>query len=214
VGGAYGAHRRPDPRIAARVAASLGDTRTVLNVGAGTGSYEPPDREALPFADGSFDAAMATFTVHQWPDLAAGLIELRRVTRGPVAILTCDPALVQRFWLGEYAPEVLATEASRYPPLDVLARGLGGTARTVPVAIPLDCSDGFDEAYYGRPERLLEPTARLACSAWSLVGDAVHERFAATLERELADGSWDHRHGRLRSQPSLDGSLVLVVSTI
>ena len=238
VRGVYGAYRRPDPRIAAHVAASLGDARTVLNVGAGTGSYEPLDRAVtavepsasmraqrpadrpaidavagdLPFADASFDAAMATFTVHQWPDLAAGLAGLRRVTRGPVAILTCDPALVRRFWLDEYAPEVLATEAARYPSIDMLAAGLGGTVRTTPVPIPLDCSDGFNEAYYGRPELLLDPQARLACSAWSFVGDDVHARFADTLRTALAFGTWERRHGHLRTQPSFDGSLVLVVS--
>jgi hypothetical protein len=238
IGRVYTGFRTPDPRIAGAIVAALGPARTVLNVGAGTGSYEPADREVtavepsasmrarrpagrpaidataehLPFAENSFDAAMATFTVHQWPDLAAGLAELRRVTLGPVAILTCDPRLVRDFWLYEYAPEVLDTEARRYPALADLAAGLGGRSRVVPVPVPLDCTDGFNEAYYGRPERLLDPKARQACSAWGFVEPAVHERFVDRLGRDLADGTWDRAHGALRTQPAFDGSLVLFVA--
>lgn len=235
----YTDHRLPDPRIARALHEALGGARTVLNVGAGAGSYEPADRdvtpvepsasmrgrrpahlagavdaaaEDLPFGDAAFDAAMATFSVHQWQDLGRGLAEIRRVTRGPVALLTCDPALVRGFWLDEYAPEVLATEASRYPAPDVLAGGLGGRVGTIPVPVPLDCSDGFNEAYYGRPEGLLEPSARASCSAWSFVGDEVVERFTAALSRDLGDGTWDGRHGHLRTTPELHGSLILVVS--
>ncbi|MFD6950138.1 ubiquinone biosynthesis protein [Nocardiopsis sp. TSRI0078] len=235
----YTDHRRPDPRIAAAVHAALGDARTVLNIGAGAGSYEPLDREvtpvepsagmrakrpdalpaavdataeSLPFPDRSFDAAMTTFSVHQWRDPAAGLAEARRVTTGPVAVLTCDPDLVRDFWLNEYAPEVLDTEARRYPAVGDVAAGLGGTATVVPLPVPLDCSDGFNEAYYGRPEGLLEEGARLSCSAWSLVDEAVHERFTAHLSRDLADGTWDRRFGHLRELPALEGSLILVVS--
>jgi hypothetical protein len=155
---------------------------------------------------------MATFTVHQWSHLAAGLRELRRVTRGPIAILTGDPALVHRFWLTDYAPEVLDTEARRYPGMAELAEGLGGDVRVTPVPIPIDCTDGFNEAYYARPHRLLDAGARQACSAWSFVDQAVHERFAADLGRDLDDGTWDRRYGHLRTQPTFEGSLVLVVA--
>lgn len=236
----YTDHRVPDPRIARAVHTLLGDARTVLNVGAGAGSYEPADRdvtpvepsasmrarrpghlaeavdaaaESLPFDDNTFDAAMATFSVHQWQDLDRGLAEVRRVTRGPVALLTCDPALVRGFWLDEYAPEVLATEASRYPTPDVLAAGLGGRVETVAVPVPLDCSDGFNEAYYGRPEGLLDGGARASCSAWSFVGDDIVRRFTADLSRDLGDGTWDRHHGHLRTTPELYGSLVSVVAS-
>ncbi len=234
----YALYRRPDPRIAAVIAEALGDARSVLNVGAGAGSYEPTDRDvtavepsaamrgqrprhlpraidavagALPFADKRYDASMATFTVHQWPDLAAGLAEMRRVTRGPVVILTCDPAALDRFWLASYAPEVIAVEARRYPPLGAIAEALGGETRSVSVPVPLDCTDGFGEAYYGRPERLLDPGARLACSAWSFVASGVEQRFVADLAADLASGAWDARHGALRTQPWFDGSLRLVI---
>ena len=166
----------------------------------------------LPFPDNSFDAAMTTFSVHQWSDLGGGLREVRRVTRGPVVILTCDPSLLRRFWLYEYAPEVIDAEARRYPSLMALADGLGGPTNESLVPVPLDCVDGFNEAYYGRPEALLDPLARLSCSAWSFVDETAHHRFSEQLGRDLENGSWDDRFGHLRSQPAFDGSLVLVVS--
>ncbi len=239
IGTSYSRYRRPDPRIAARVSQALGAARTVLNVGAGAGSYEPADRrvtpvepsesmraqrpaglapavdavaEDLPFPDGAFDAAMTTFSVHQWADLRAGLREVRRVTRGPVVILTGDPGRLRRFWLAEYAPEVIETEARRYPTVAAIAEALGGPVTVELVPVPLDCTDGFNEAYYGRPEALLDPAARLSCSAWSFVGDAVQDRFTRELGRDLADGTWDRRHGRLRSQPAFDGSLILITA--
>ena len=168
--------------------------------------------ENLPFDDDAFDAAMTTFSVHQWSDLRGGLREMRRVTRGSVVILTCDPDLVRAFWLQEYAPEVLDTEARRYPSTAELADGLGGVVTIGKVPVPLDCTDGFNEAYYGRPEALLDPAARLSCSAWSFPGPEVHDRFTSELSRDLADGTWDRRHGHLRTQPALDGSLILVSS--
>jgi SAM-dependent methyltransferase len=239
IGGGYTAYRQPEPEIEGAVRRALGDARTVLNVGAGAGSYEPRDlavtavepsaqmraqrpadrvaaidgiAEELPFADDTFDAAMATFTVHQWSNLEAGLAEVRRVTRGPVVVLTCDPTLLQKFWLYEYAPEAIETEARRYPAVDVITSGLGG-GQVIALPIPLNCSDGFGEAYYGRPERLLDPGARKANSAWSFVAPEVHERFEATLGRDLADGTWDATYGHLRTQSHFDGSLVLIVSS-
>jgi SAM-dependent methyltransferase len=167
--------------------------------------------EALPFDDGAFDASMGTFTVHQWSDLDAGLAELRRVTRGPVVILSCDPAALDRFWLAEYAPLVIATEARRYPSLDRISEGLGGCVRIHDVPIPLDCTDGFGEAYYGRPESLLDPGVRRANSAWSFVPPATAGEYVDHLAADLASGIWDLRWGVLRTQPEFAGSLRLIV---
>jgi SAM-dependent methyltransferase len=167
--------------------------------------------EALPFPAASFDGSMATVTVHQWSDLEKGLSEMRRVTRGPVVLLVCDPAMMMHFWLNEYVPEVRAIEASRFPPIDRLAAALGGEVEVEPVPIPLNCRDGFNEAYYGRPEALLDPEARLACSSWSLVPKAAVDRFVRQLSRDLASGRWDERFGHLRAQPFFDGPLRLVV---
>ncbi|MGW8632811.1 class I SAM-dependent methyltransferase [Streptomyces sp. NPDC055793] len=229
--------RRPDARIAQVVAQALGGAGTVLNVGAGTGSYENPAHaitavepslamraqrpaqlataidavaEDLPFEDGRFDASMALFSVHQWSDTAAGLREMRRVTRGPVVILTCDPTLVRDFWLYDYAPDVLDTEARRYPRLAALTEVLGGTVTVEPVPIPLDCTDGFNEAYYGRPEMLLDPGARQACSAWSFIDDRARQEFDISLRRALGSGAWDEAFGHLRSRPAYRYSLVLL----
>ncbi len=239
IGRDYASYRQPEPAIAALIARALGPARAVLNVGAGAGSYEPTDREvtpvepsasmraqrpphltpaidavseSLPFPDGHFDAAMTTFSVHQWTRLEDGLREMRRVTRGPVAILSCDPDLVQRFWLNDYAPDVLAAEARRYPALARMAAILGGTAEILPVPIPLICRDGFNEAYYGRAERLLEPAARLACSAWSFVSEETAAGYVEALRRDLASGAWDRKYGHLRTAPEFDGSLRLIVA--
>jgi SAM-dependent methyltransferase len=238
IGRGYASHRQADARIMSHIERALGAARTVLNVGAGTGSYEPRDRdvtaiepsasmraqrpaevsvaidavaEHLPFPDDHFDASMATFTVHQWNDVERGLAEMRRVTRGPVIVLTCDPTLVQRFWLNEYAPQVLATEALRYPPLERIRARLGESIDENSVPIPFDCSDGFNEAYYGRPERLLDDGARLACSAWSFVSDETREQYVDHLRRDLESGAWDALYASLRSLPEYDGSLRLIV---
>jgi SAM-dependent methyltransferase len=239
IGAGYSRFRRPEPRIGARINRALRDARSVLNVGAGAGSYEPTDRdvtaiepsasmraqrpahlpqaidavaEDLPFDDDTFDAVMATFSVHQWSDLERGLAEMRRVSRGAVVILTADPDEVEKFWLAEYAPSVLAVEASRYPTISRLAGGLGGVIEVDIVPVPLDCVDGFAEAYYGRPEALLDPGARRANSAWSFVDDGVADRYVGHLAAELASGEWDRRFGELRTQPEFDGSVRLVVS--
>ena len=240
IGQEYRRWRRPEPAFARAIVTALGDARTVLNVGAGAGSYEPTDREVtavepsaamraqrpdtlataidataedLPFADDTFDAAMTTFSVHQWGDLERGLAEVRRVIRGPVVVLTCDPDRVQDYWLAEYAPEVMATEARRYPALDRIAAALGGEVETTRLPIPFTCVDGFSEAYYARPERLLDPGARLANSAWSFVDEVTARRSVAALRDALDSGEWDRRHGSLRVRPSYDGSLVLLRAT-
>lgn len=234
----YSSYRQPEPEIAAAVNDALGSAKRVLNVGAGAGSYEPRDRdvtavepsasmrsqrpaglapaidataELLPFADDSFDASMATFTVHQWGDLAAGLAEMRRVTRGPVLVLSCDPAALDRFWLVDYAPEVIAVEAMRYPTAQMVRDLLGGPVEVREVPIPVGCVDGFGEAYYGRPEMLLDPGARRANSAWSFVEASVIDRFERMLRADLESGAWDARHGVLRTQPHFDGSLRLFI---
>ncbi|MEU9045658.1 MULTISPECIES: class I SAM-dependent methyltransferase [unclassified Kitasatospora] len=239
IGGGYATYRHPDARIEQVITAALGGARTVVNVGAGAGSYESPTLEVtavepsatmraqrpahlspavdgvaehLPFGDDSFDAAMTTFSVHQWSDYKAGMREMRRVARGPAVVLTCDPDLVRDFWLYEYAPEVLDTEARRYPAIADLTEALGGRTTVTLVPIPVDCTDGFNEAYYARPEMLLDPGARQACSAWSFVDERARKRFAADLRGDLDSGAWDARFGTLRQQPFYDGSLVVIRS--
>ncbi len=237
-GRTYARHRRPDPRIAACIHAALGDAHTVLNVGAGAGSYEPDDRwvlavepsatmraqrpagaapaidaraEALPFDDGAFDAAMACVTIHHWEPPEAGLAELRRVSRGPVVVFTfeldCLPA-----WQLQFLREGVAAERPRYPAIADVAAALGGRTRVERIPTPGDCTDGFFEAYWRRPEVLLDPSVRSAQSVWALLEPGVEERVVERLAAALRSGAWDAEHGHLREQDSLDGALRLVVS--
>ncbi|GAA4183095.1 methyltransferase domain-containing protein [Streptosporangium oxazolinicum] len=237
-GHGYAVQRRTDPRIAALVHAALGEARTVVNVGAGAGSYEPDDRyvvavepsaamraqrpatavpaldavaERLPFDDDSFDAAMATVTVHQWSDTVGGLGELRRVARGPVVVLTFDGDALDLLWLADYVPELIAAERRRYPPIETIRSLIGRGGEVLAVPIPIDCVDGFTEAYYARPERFLDPRVRASQSAWGFVDDDTEARGIARLGEDLASGAWDARYGELRDQPEFVGSLRLVV---
>lgn len=238
IGGNYASHRRTDPRIAALLIEALGPADTVLNVGAGAGSYEPTDRSviavepspamlaqrradhspairavagALPLADRAMDASMATVTVHQWPDARAGLHELRRVTRGPVVLLTFDPDRLTRLWLSQYSPELYRAESARYPTMGQLTTALGPDTEVRPVPVPLDCVDGFTEAFYGRPEAFLDPAVRRSQSAWSFVEPADEARAVDHLAADLASGAWDRRFGALRSQAEFVGALCLVI---
>jgi SAM-dependent methyltransferase len=238
-GAGYARLRQPDPRLAALVHDALGDARTVINVGAGAGSYEPLDRlvtavepsaamraqrpavlstavdavaESLPFADGSFDAAMATVTVHQWPDPAAGLRELRRVARGPVVILTFDADALDRLWLFSYFPDLLAIERRRFPAIAAIRAALGGVGSVAPVPIPIDCVDGFAEAYYARPEAFLDPDVRRSQSGWGFLPAAATRVGLTRLRADLESGAWDRRLGALRRQPEFVGSVRLITA--
>ena len=221
IGGTYSVTRRTEPRIAAQVWAALGDARTVLNVGAGTGSYEPPDRdvtavepsavmraqraadtapcvaafaEGLPFDDRSFDAAMAFASVHHWPDPVAGLREMRRVARRVVVFThaTDEAEWLHRFWLTrDYLPEVADFLVGR-PSLTELARAID--ARVEPVPIPWDCGDGFFEAYWRRPEAYLDDRVRRGMSVWARVGPEVEQRAVRSLGDDLASGRWAERN--------------------
>ena len=237
-GHSYARHRRADPRIAERIRLALGDARTVLNVGAGTGSYEPADRwvlavepsammraqrppdaapvlsahaEALPFDDRAFDAAMACVTIHHWEPPEAGLAELRRVARGPVVILTFEidelPA-----WQLEFLAEGIAIERPRFPDIAGVVTALGGAARVERIPTPGDCLDGFFEAFWNRPEALLDASVRSAQSMWAMLEPGVERRIVDRLSAALESGAWDAEHGHLRQRDSYDGALRLVIS--
>lgn len=234
----YAEFRQPEPAIAAQILRALGSSRRVLNVGAGAGSYEPVDREVvavepsatmraqrpahlspaidavaenLPFENGEFDAAMGTFTVHQWSDLEQGIAEMKRVTRGPIVIMAADPERLHDFWIAKYIPEALNRELSRFPRIDRLVELLGAGTRVETIPIPLLCRDGFTEAYYGRPERFLEPAVTGAMSSWTLIDQDIVARFRKRLASDLEDGTWDREFGHLRTQPTYEGSMRLVI---
>lgn len=236
IGVGYSAYRRPDPRIAARIAEALGPARTIVNVGAGAGSYEPADRavvavepsagmvrqrppsaapavrasaESLPFRDASFDAAMAVLTIHHWPDWRAGLREMRRVARGRVVILTWDPDH-PGFWLvRDYFPEILAVDRVILPRLTEIERILG-RCDVRPVPIPADCSDGFLGAYWRRPETYLDAGARGAISTFAKIRNL--QPGLDRLRADLADGTWERRNAPLLGLPELDIGYRLIVT--
>jgi hypothetical protein len=239
-GRTYAQHRRPDPRIAARIHAALGDARTVLNVGAGTGSYEPADRwvlavepsatmraqrpagsapaidaraESLPFDDGAVDAAMACVTIHHWESAVGGLAELRRVARGPVVVFTFELDDLP-VWQQEHLREGLVLERPRFPRIEDVEAALGGRTRVERLATPGECVDGFFEAFWRRPEALLDPAVRSAQSMWALLDPGVEQVMVERLAAALDSGEWDARHGDLRAQDSYDGSLRLVISEL
>ncbi|MFE6748609.1 class I SAM-dependent methyltransferase [Kitasatospora purpeofusca] len=236
IGVGYRQVRVPDPRLAALVRQALGGARTVVNVGAGAGSYEPDDAEVtavdpsrvmldqhpgavkvlagaehLPFPDGAFDAAMAVMTVHHWPDLHRGLAELRRVARRQV-VFTWDPAHRPELWLlTDYLPEIRELENARFTALEEVAETLG--AHTVlPFAVPHDFTDGFQVAHWRRPEMFLDPVVRRASSTFAQLSPAVVEPAMARLRADLASGAWHRRHADLLEQDSMDYGYRLLVA--
>ena len=239
IGATYTVTRRTEPRIAAQIWAALGDARTILNVGAGTGSYEPPDRyvlavepsalmrsqrpanvapclvgsaERLPFDDQSFDAAMAFATIHHWQDPIAGLREMRRVARRVVVFThdTSDAGWLHRFWLTrDYLPEVADLVVDR-PSLTELAHAI--QARIEPVLIPWDCVDGFFEAYWRRPEAYLDEHVRRGVSVWARVGPDAEQRAVHSLRDDLASGRWAERNRDLVDLEAAELGLRLLVT--
>lgn len=236
IGIGYREVRRPEPRIAARIEAALGAACSVVNVGAGTGSYEPAGRavtavepsrvmieqrppgaapvvqanaEALPFADDEFAAAMAVITVHHWPDPAAGLAEMRRVARGPVVVLSFDPEPLTRTWFADYFQAAMEHHAEGIGSLAELA-ALLPDPRVEAVPVPANCRDGFFCALWDRPELHLDPAVRRASSVWHLIDPAEVERDLGALRADLASGAWDARYGELRSRGELDVGLRLL----
>lgn len=224
IGRGYARHRIADVRIAARVDAAVGNARAIVNVGAGAGSYEPdgaiavePSQTmieqrsisnavvqavagALPFAGDSFEVGMAIATVHHWPDLQAGLAELRRVA-GRLVIMTWDPVVHAQMWLvAEYLPEMVT--ASNLPPIDAF-----GCERVEVVEVPHDCTDAFMVASWRRPEAILDRMVRAAASGPSLLDAAVVEAAMARLADDLRSGAWTKRHGHLLALDTHDVGL-------
>ena len=237
----YTDFRRADPRIEAKVRAALGDARSVVNVGAGTGSYEPSDREviavepsplmiakrpegaapalrgvaeALPLGDQSVDAAMAIFTIHHWSDLGAGLAEMRRVARERIVLLTIDARKNAEIWtLAEYFPEAMALEEEAMPSIASLESHLPeATIETVPM--PSRCRDEFTSTLWDRPELFLEPATLRASSLWHRLSPEVIERGQERLRADLESGRWDELHGHLRTLPELDIGTRLIAAEL
>ena len=237
IGRTYTATRATDPRIAARIWAALGDARTVVNVGAGTGNYEPPDRdvtavepstvmiaqrppgaapavqataEDLPFADAAFDAAMAVLTLHHWTDWRAGCAELRRVARDRVVVFSWDPTYRGRMWLSDEYFETLSwTDVASFPSLADQAAALDAEVAVVPV--PWDCRDGFFGAFWRRPEAYLDPAVRAGISTMARREAELAEGLTR-LRADIESGEWARRHADLLELEEMDLGYRLLVS--
>jgi SAM-dependent methyltransferase len=241
IGVGYSAHRRGDPRIAARIDAALGDARTVVNVGAGAGSYEPRDREvtavepsaemisqrpagaapvveasaeSLPFSDNSFDAAMGVLTAHHWADLGAGLDEMQRVARRRIVMVAFDPEALEGLWItADYFPAMLELKRPSGAGSRELAAMLPATT-TFPLPVPRDCADHFFAALWARPELLFDEDVVRPMWVWQGISEEARKAGRERLAADLKSGAWEQRYGHLRQQAELDAGLRLVVSEL
>lgn len=239
IGTSYTRTRRTEPRIAARLHAALGDAHRILNVGAGTGNYEPVDRrviavepsptmiaqrpagsapvvrafaEALPFPDDSFDATLAVFTVHHWPDAERGLRELRRVAPRQV-FLSFDSGFAVDFWLvTDYFPEITALDTGQTSQSAAEIARVLDVRHVEPVPVPADCIDGFAACYWNRPEAYVDPDVQAGISCLAMLDPDVLERGTRQLRADLASGTWDERHGYLRELDEFDVGYQLVIA--
>jgi SAM-dependent methyltransferase len=242
VAGTYGSTRRADPRIAELIHAALGDARSVLNVGAGSGAYEPRDREviavepsremiaqrppnaaraiqayaeSLPLEAGSVDAAMACLTLHHWADWRIGLQELRRVARKRIVLFTFDPAWAERFWLvRDYLPRLGRLDGARFPTLAEQCAAAGATARVARVPIPHDCEDGFLGAYWRRPHAYLDERVRSNISSFKLLAPREIELAVHRLAQDLRSGRWAQCNHRIVRAQQIDLGYRLIVAEL
>lgn len=240
IGRGYGVYRTADPRIRAAIDTALGDARAVVNVGAGTGSYEPRDRpvipiepstamaqqrdptlspavlgvaESLPLADSSVDAAMAVLTMHHWTDIRRGLSEMRRVARRRVVLLTIDVDIEAELWLlRDYVPQIMNRDRVEFPSIDRLVLEMRAPTKVLTVPVPADCTDGFLLAFWSRPEAVLDPGARAATSGFARISKLEDAAAVTRLDRDLKSGVWDDLHGPLRGLSELDVGLRLLVT--
>src|SRR5215208_3122042 len=240
LGVGYAAVRQEDPRLAARIRAALGDARSVLNVGAGAGAYEPGDldvtavepsavmrsqrppgaapvldavAEQLPFADDSFDAAMAVLSDHHWHDHAGGLAEMRRVARRRVVLFTWEPSTLRDSWLvRDYIPGFARLVPRGYTLERILT--LLGEGRIEPVPIPHDCRDGFLHAYWRRPRAYLDPRVRAGISVFRLLDPEEVTQAVERLAADLDSGEWERRNGALLELEELDLGYRIVVTEL
>jgi SAM-dependent methyltransferase len=236
IGVGYAAGRQADPRWAQVITAAIGDATSVINVGAGSGSYEPAGvtrlavepsptmitqrsaglapavrgvSEVLPVRSASFDVALAVLTVHHWTDWRAGVIELGRVARRQV-ILTFDPTVMRDFWLvRDYFPEAADLDLRRTPGLVELAAALGESTMTA-LLVPVDCADGVMPAYWRRPEAYLDPRVRQCASGLAQLHPSVIDRGTQQLAEDLRSGAWQERNADLLELDAYDAGFRLI----
>ena len=241
IGISYSDIRRADPRFEVAIWKALGDARSVLNIGAGTGSYEPTDREviavepspvmiaqrppdaapaiqgvaeSIPLEDKSVDATMGVFTMQHWDDVDRGLSEVFRVTRKRIVFLTLDLDITQQMWLcRDYLPEITEHDRTAFPTIPHLQAVLPNV-QVEAISVPADCTDGFLVALWSRPEAHLDPDVRRSSSTWHQLPSAVLQSGVNQLREDLDSGEWDRRYGHLRTLGALDVGLRLVTAEL
>jgi SAM-dependent methyltransferase len=241
IGLSYSAVRRADPRFERAIWDALGDARSVLNIGAGAGSYEPRDREviavepspvmiaqrppgcapaiqgvaeSIPMAKDSVDATMGVFTMQHWDDVERGLAEVLRVTRKRIVLLTLDVEVTGQMWLcSDYLPEIVEHDRQAFPSIAHLRAALP-VVRVKPIPVPADCTDGFCVSLWSRPEAHLDPEVRRASSIWHRLAPSIVNRGLDRLRCDLDSGRWEERYGHLRTQSTLDIGLRLVTAEL
>ena len=237
IGGGYSTRRHPDPRIAAALRDALDGCRTAVNVGAGTGSYEPDDLEVvavepsltmirqrrqgaaavvqgraemLPFRDASFDAVLGVLTPHHWGDVRLGLAECARIARHRVVFLTVDVEAAGGFWLlRDYFPDIYRMDQAIMPSLELLRTALGPIEARA-VAVPADCADGFLGAYWRRPEAYLDAAVRAGISMFGRVMGV--DEGIERLRDDLSTGRWVRRWGHLLGEDVMDLGYRIVIA--
>jgi SAM-dependent methyltransferase len=241
IGLGYTQARRSDPWIARRITDALRGASSIVNVGAGAGSYEPSDRpvvavepstvmirqrppgaapvvravaEAMPFADDSFDAVLAVLAIHHFSDRVVGLREMARVARERVVILAWDPDKWAEFWLvRDYFPAIAHLDRDRTMSPGAMTKVLGN-ADVQPVPIPADCVDGFTGAFWRRPHAYLDPRVRGAMSTFASIGARARDEGLERLAADLRDGSWRRRNSPILERDELDIGYRLLVFAI
>ena len=239
IGQNYSATRREDPFIRQQIHSALGEARTVVNVGAGAGSYEPTDRvvlavepsqtmtlqrglnrlpairataESLPFHDQSVDAAMTVLSLHHWDrHQKRGIQEMCRVARERVVIVTIDPRVSGSMWLmADYLPEVALLDHQVFPLPEEICAWLDCSTQVEVLPIHRDTPDWSLLSFWGHPERVLDPAARAATSGFARQPEEVVQRVVSAVRKDLAQGVWDKRYGPLRHREELDVGLRLI----
>jgi SAM-dependent methyltransferase len=241
LGSDYNRTRGPDPRIAQLIREALGDAGSVIDVGAGTGAYEPTDRpvlavepsaamraarppgaapaidgcaESLPVSDKSFDAALAVLTMQHWRNVRSGLAELRRVARRRVVLFTWDPEFTDALWFTvHYLPAIRDRDRACFPTLSAIT-GVLGELQVTPVPIPHDCTDGFLGSRWRRPNDYLDPVVRAGMSGFSRAPRQQVDEALGRLRADLRSGAWERRFGSLRSLEEMDLGYRLVVAEL
>lgn len=238
IGRTYNQTRREDPRVAAIVHAGLGSATSVVNVGAGSGNYEPRDRtvvavepsrqmidqraddrapavrgvaEHLPFTDDRFDAAMAILTVHHWSDPVRGLRELARVA-GRQVVFYFEPLRTHAFWALDYFPAALDLPTEKDPPGEALLRAHLDVREIREIPVPHDCVDGFGAAFWARPDAYCDPTVQAGMSWLAMLPDADRSTGASRLRRDIDSGEWHRRYGHLLDHETYDAGYRLAIA--